>query len=97
MEFQNEEQNQQSFSTGVAGLTGKEKIFIKMMKSYRRFLIMWNDEKYMMQAHEFVQDHLKGITSDQVKKEMAGMGRKMGILLKNDKILNMYGQNRESE
>ena len=51
----------------------------------------------MMQAHEFVQDHLKGITSDQVKKEMAGMGRKMGILLKNDKILNMYGQNRESE
>ena len=51
----------------------------------------------MMQAHEFVQDHLKGINSDQVKKEMAGMGRKMGILLKNDKILNMYGQNRESE
>jgi len=78
-------------------LTGKEKTCIKMMKSYRRFLIMWNDEKYMMQAHEFVQDHLKGITSDQVKKEMAGMGRKMGILLKNDKILNMYGQNRESE
>lgn len=32
----------------------------------------------------------KNITSDQVKKEMAGMGRKMGILLKSDKILNMY-------
>ena len=86
-----------AFQQALLALTGKEKIFIKMMKSYRRFLIMWNDEKYMMQAHEFVQDHLKGITSDQVKKEMAGMGRKMGILLKNDKILNMYGQNRESE
>ena len=86
-----------AFQQALLALTGKEKTFIKMMKSYRRFLIMWNDEKYMMQAHEFVQDHLKGITSDQVKKEMAGMGRKMGILLKNDKILNMYGQNRESE
>ena len=86
-----------AFQQALLALTGKEKIFIKMMKSYRRFLIMWNDEKYMMQAHEFVQDHLKGITSDQVKKEMAGMGRKMGILLKNDKILNMYGQTRESE
>ena len=82
MEFQNEEQNQQGFSTGVAGFDRQGKNF---------------HEKYMMQAHEFVQDHLKGITSDQVKKEMAGMGRKMGILLKNDKILNMYGQNRESE
>ena len=86
-----------AFQQALLVLTGKEKTCIKMMKSYRRFLIMWNDEKYMMQAHEFVQDHLKGITSDQVKKEMAGMGRKMGILLKNDKILNMYGQNRESE
>ena len=86
-----------AFQQALLVLTGKEKTCIKMMKSYRRFLIMWNDEKYMTQAHEFVQDHLKGITSDQVKKEMAGMGRKMGILLKNDKILNMYGQNRESE
>lgn len=86
-----------AFQQALLALTGKEKTCIKMMKSYRRFLIMWNDEKYMMQAHEFVQDHLKGITSDQVKKEMAGMGRKMGILLKNDKILNMYGQTRESE
>ena len=86
-----------AFQRTLLALTGKEKTFIKMMRSCRRFLIMWNDGKYMMQAHEFVQDHLKGITSDQVKKEMAGMGRKMGILLKNDKILNMYGQNRESE
>ncbi len=29
-----------------------------------------------------VQDHLKGITSDQVKKEMAGMGRKNGYPFK---------------
>lgn len=51
---------------------------------------MWDDEKYMMQAHEFVQDHLKNVTNESVKKEMAGMGRKMGVLLKNDKILKMY-------
>lgn len=51
---------------------------------------MWDDEKYMMQAHEFVQDHLKNVTNESVKKEMAGMGRKMAVLLKNDKILKMY-------
>ena len=45
------------------------------MKSYRRFLIMWNDEKYMMQAHEFVQDHLKNITSEPGEK---GDGRHGG-------------------
>ena len=51
----------------------------------------------MMQAHQIELDQIKGITSSKVKKKMAGMGRKMGILLKNDKILNMYGQTRESE
>lgn len=29
---------------------------------------MWNDGKYMMQAHEFVQDRLRDITSDAVKR-----------------------------
>ena len=43
---------------------------------------MWNDGKYMMQAHEFVQDRLRDITSDAVKKGVAGMERGMGILLK---------------
>lgn len=54
---------------------------------------MWNDGKYMMQAHEFVQDRLRDITSDAVKKGVAGMEREMGILLKSDKILKMYDQN----
>ena len=53
---------------------------------------MWNDGKYMMQAHEFVQDRLRDITSDAVKKGVAGMERGMGILLKSDKILKMYDQ-----
>ncbi|WP_418674155.1 hypothetical protein, partial [Akkermansia sp.] len=76
-----------AFQQALLALADKEKTFIKVIKSYRRFLIMWDDEKYMMQAHEFVQDHLKNVTNESVKKEMAGMGRKMGVLLKNDKIL----------
>ena len=79
-----------AFQQALLALADKEKTFIKVIKSYRRFLIMWDDEKYMMQAHEFVQDHLKNVTNESVKKEMAGMGRKMGVLLKNDKILKMY-------
>ena len=82
-----------AFQRTLLALTGKEKSFIKMMRSCRRFLIMWNDGKYMMQAHEFVQDRLRDITSDAVKKGVAGMEREMGILLKSDKILKMYDQN----
>ena len=72
-----------AFQRTLLALTGKEKTFIKMM----------NDGKYMMQAHEFVQDRLRDITSDAVKKGVAGMEREMGILLKSDKILKMYDQN----
>lgn len=57
-----------AFQRTLLALTGKEKTFIKMMRSCRRFLIMWNDGKYMMQAHEFVQDRLRDITSDAVKR-----------------------------
>lgn len=79
-----------AFQQALLALADKEKTFIRLVKSYRRFLIMWDDEKYMMQAHEFVQNHLKNITSEPVRKELAGMGRKMGVLLKNDRILKMY-------
>lgn len=81
-----------AFQQALLALTDKEKMFIKVIKSYRRFLIMWDDEKYMIQAHEFVQDHLKSITNESVNREMASMGRKMGVLLKNDRILKMYDQ-----
>lgn len=43
-----------AFQRTLLALTGKEKTFIKMMRSCRRFLIMWNDGKHMMQAHEFM-------------------------------------------
>ncbi|WP_295925454.1 hypothetical protein [uncultured Akkermansia sp.] len=79
-----------AFQQALLTLVHKEKFFIRLIKNYRRFLIMWDDEKYMIQAHEFVQDHLKNIANESVKKEMISMGRKMGVLLKNDRILKMY-------
>lgn len=43
---------------------------------------MWNDGKHMMQAHEFMQDRLRDITSDAVKKGVANMEREMGYPFK---------------
>lgn len=79
-----------AFLQALLALIHKEKTFTRLIKNYRRFLIMWDDEKYMIQAHEFVQDHLKNITNESVKKEMISMGRKMGVLLKNDRMLKTY-------
>ena len=63
-----------AFQRALLTLVHKENFFIRLIKNYRRFLIMWDDEKYMIQAHEFVQDHLKNIANESVKKEMISMG-----------------------
>lgn len=81
-----------AFQQALLALSDKEKTFLTLLKNYRQFLIMWDDPKYMLQAHEFVQVLVKNLTHESAKKEMLSMGRKMGLLLKNDRIVKLYNE-----